>query len=101
MAFTASACIPGPTLPCVCCPAPPGTGLVFRDTANGQEIPRAGGECCPIRPAARGWRRTGSKVQTVEHVLSALAGLGVDDAVIEIAGGEVPAADGSAARLSR
>ena len=51
----------------------------------------------PIRPAARGWRRGGREVQTVEHVLSALAGLGVDDAVIETVGGEMPAGDGSAA----
>lgn len=38
----------------------------------------------------------GMEIQTVEHVLSALAGLGVDDAVIESSGGEVPAGDGSA-----
>lgn len=35
-------------------------------------------------------------VQTVEHILSALAGLGVTDAIIDIDGPEVPIADGSA-----
>lgn len=35
-------------------------------------------------------------VRTVEHLLAALAGMGVDDARIEIDGGEVPLLDGSA-----
>jgi UDP-3-O-[3-hydroxymyristoyl] N-acetylglucosamine deacetylase len=37
-----------------------------------------------------------ASVRTVEHLLAALAGLGVDDARIEIDGGEVPLLDGSA-----
>lgn len=35
-------------------------------------------------------------VQTVEHVLSALAGLGITDALVDLAGPEVPILDGSA-----
>ena len=35
------------------------------------------------------------KVFTVEHLMSALAGLGIDNAVIDITGGEVPILDGS------
>lgn len=35
-------------------------------------------------------------IQTVEHLLSALAGLGVTDAIVEIDGPEIPIADGSA-----
>ena len=35
-------------------------------------------------------------VATVEHILSALAGLGITDALIDVAGPEVPIADGSA-----
>ncbi|MDR1452611.1 MAG: UDP-3-O-acyl-N-acetylglucosamine deacetylase [Candidatus Margulisbacteria bacterium] len=38
----------------------------------------------------------GSSVQTVEHLVSALAGLGVDNALIEIDGIEAPIKDGSA-----
>jgi UDP-3-O-[3-hydroxymyristoyl] N-acetylglucosamine deacetylase len=38
----------------------------------------------------------GASVRTVEHLLSALAGCGVDDAVIEVTGGEIPILDGSA-----
>ncbi len=36
------------------------------------------------------------QVQTVEHVLSALAGLEIDNAYVELQGQEIPAADGSA-----
>ncbi len=38
----------------------------------------------------------GSPVLTVEHILSALAGLGVTDAVLEVDGSEIPIMDGSA-----
>lgn len=38
----------------------------------------------------------GEKLSTVEHLMSALAGLDVDDAVIEVTGSELPALDGSA-----
>lgn len=39
----------------------------------------------------------GSQIMTVEHLFSALAGLGVDNAVVEVSGPEIPALDGSAA----
>lgn len=39
----------------------------------------------------------GASVSTVEHLLAALAGLGVDNALVEVEGGEIPAMDGSAA----
>jgi UDP-3-O-[3-hydroxymyristoyl] N-acetylglucosamine deacetylase len=41
--------------------------------------------------------RNGVTVQTVEHVLAALAGLGIDNARIEVDGPEIPIMDGSAA----
>jgi len=77
-------------------PAPAGAGLAFRDRRGGQEIPASAAN---VRDTSRCTRlgRNGWEVQTVEHVLSALAGLGVDDAVIETECGEMPAADGSAA----
>jgi UDP-3-O-[3-hydroxymyristoyl] N-acetylglucosamine deacetylase len=43
----------------------------------------------------------GTSVATVEHVLAALSGLGVDNALIEIDGAEVPIMDGSAAPFVR
>src|SRR5882724_6757634 len=42
---------------------------------------------------------TGPLCSTAEHVLAALSGLGIDNAVIEIDGPEVPIMDGSAAPL--
>lgn len=36
------------------------------------------------------------KVSTVEHLLSAMAGMGIDNAIIEVSAGEVPIMDGSA-----
>jgi UDP-3-O-[3-hydroxymyristoyl] N-acetylglucosamine deacetylase len=43
----------------------------------------------------------GASVKTVEHLLSALAGSGVDNALIEVTGDEVPILDGSAAPFVR
>jgi UDP-3-O-[3-hydroxymyristoyl] N-acetylglucosamine deacetylase len=42
---------------------------------------------------------SGPAVSTTEHVLAALRGLGVDNAVVEVDGAEVPIMDGSAARF--
>lgn len=77
-------------------PAPAGAGLVFRDQESGQEIPARAANVsdtsrCTILSL------NGTTVQTVEHLLSALAGLGVDDALMETSGGELPSGDGSAA----
>jgi len=41
--------------------------------------------------------REGANISTVEHLLSALAGLGIDNAHIEVSGPEVPVMDGSSA----
>ena len=40
--------------------------------------------------------KDGAKVSTIEHLLSALAGLGIDNAIIELSADEVPIMDGSA-----
>ena len=40
--------------------------------------------------------RDGTRISTVEHLLSAFAGLGVDNAVVELSAAEVPIMDGSA-----
>ena len=81
-------------------PAPVGTGLVFRRQSGGQEIPALAANVSDTSRCTR--LKSGDfEVQTVEHVLSALAGLGVDDAMIEIDGPEVPAMDGSAAPFAQ
>ncbi len=40
-----------------------------------------------------------AKISTVEHVMSALSGLGIDNAIVELNGGEPPIFDGSAKRI--
>ncbi|MEO8003357.1 MAG: UDP-3-O-acyl-N-acetylglucosamine deacetylase [Betaproteobacteria bacterium] len=40
--------------------------------------------------------RDGTRVQTVEHLMSALAGLGIDNVYVDLTSGEVPIMDGSA-----
>ena len=77
-----------------------GTGRVFRRAGDGQEIPALASNVSDTSRCTR-LSLNGFTVQTVEHVLSALAGLGVDDALIEIDGPEVPAMDGSAAPFAQ
>jgi len=77
-------------------PASAGSGLIFRDAHTGQEIPACAANVTDTSRCTR-LALGGREVQTVEHVLSALAGLEIDDAVIEFEGPEMPAADGSAA----
>lgn len=76
-------------------PAPVNTGIVFIRTDLGVTI-RAVAE--NVSSTARSTTLTYGKasVRTVEHVLSALTGLGVDNAIIEIDNKEVPILDGSA-----
>ncbi|MCQ2152732.1 MAG: UDP-3-O-acyl-N-acetylglucosamine deacetylase [Bacteroidales bacterium] len=80
----------------VLAPAPAGTGIVFRRTdRKGAEVK------ADISNFHRGKRSTmlrsnGVSVKTVEHLLSAFAGLGVDNAFVELDGSELPILDGSA-----
>ncbi len=70
-------------------PAPAGAGLQIR----------AGGVITPVRPGfaqTPGGRTSVPGAETVEHLLAALVGLGVHDAMIDVEGGEVPILDGSA-----
>lgn len=76
-------------------PAPVNTGIVFIRTDLGITI-RAVAE--NVSSTARSTTLSYGKasVRTVEHILSALTGLGVDNAIIEIDNKEVPILDGSA-----
>jgi UDP-3-O-[3-hydroxymyristoyl] N-acetylglucosamine deacetylase len=78
-------------------PAPVNSGIVFRrvDLNPPVDIPATAhnvGETtlstCLIKDGVR--------VSTVEHIMSAMAGLGVDNAVVELNAAEVPIMDGSA-----
>jgi UDP-3-O-[3-hydroxymyristoyl] N-acetylglucosamine deacetylase len=78
-------------------PAPANHGIWFRRTDLDQPVD------IPARAESVGETtlgttivRDGVKVSTIEHLLSALAGLGIDNAIIELSADEVPIMDGSA-----
>ncbi|MDY7220243.1 UDP-3-O-acyl-N-acetylglucosamine deacetylase [Denitrificimonas sp. JX-1] len=78
-------------------PAPVDTGIVFRrmDLDPVVEIPALAknvGETTMSTTLIKG----DVKVDTVEHLLSAMAGLGIDNAYVELSASEVPIMDGSA-----
>ncbi|HEY0383634.1 MAG TPA: UDP-3-O-acyl-N-acetylglucosamine deacetylase [Candidatus Elarobacter sp.] len=75
-------------------PAPAGHGLRFR-VNDAVEFPaRADYVVDTVRATVVGVGE--HRVSTVEHLLSALLGCGVDNALIDVDGGEIPVADGSA-----
>ncbi|MGH8130571.1 MAG: UDP-3-O-acyl-N-acetylglucosamine deacetylase [Steroidobacteraceae bacterium] len=78
-------------------PAPPNTGIVFRrvDLDPPVDIPA---QATSVTETTLGTTLAQGEVgvSTVEHLLSALAGLGIDNAFIELTAGEVPIMDGSA-----
>ena len=83
-------------------PAPPDTGIVFRrtDLPVPVDIPVSASAVSDTRMASTisaGGDPGAPKVQTIEHLMSACAGLGLDNLVIEITAEEVPILDGSAA----
>jgi UDP-3-O-[3-hydroxymyristoyl] N-acetylglucosamine deacetylase len=78
-------------------PAPPNTGIYFRRV----DLPKP----VDIRALAENVGETTlgttlvngeTRISTVEHLLSAFAGLGIDNACVEVTAGEVPIMDGSA-----
>lgn len=79
-------------------PAPPDSGIRFRrvDLAEPVEIPVEATSVTDTRLAST-ISRGKAKVHTIEHIMSACAGLGVDNLVIDITAEEVPILDGSAA----
>ncbi len=83
-------------------PAPPDTGIVFRrvDLPQPVDIPVRPQSVCDTRMATAlspGGDPGAPKVNTVEHLLSACAGLGIDNLIVDITAEEVPILDGSAA----
>lgn len=78
-------------------PAPVNTGIVFRrvDLDPVLEVP-ARADLVTETTLCTGLSCGAARVQTVEHLLSALAGLGIDNAWIDLSAAEVPIMDGSA-----
>lgn len=81
-------------------PAPPNTGIVFRRVDLGASAPDiqavhanvVDGRLCTVIGAGER-----ARIGTIEHLMAAFGGLGVDNAVVEIDADEVPVMDGSAA----
>jgi len=76
-------------------PAPPDSGIVFRVVGHAEPIPAAP-ESVVDSHYATTIGRNGTRIQTVEHLLAAAAGLGLDNLEVTVDGSEIPAADGSA-----
>lgn len=79
-------------------PAPPHTGIVFRrlDLPEPVDIP-AHAQNVTQTELGTTLEVGGAKVATVEHLLAAMAGLGVDNAYVDLTAAEVPIMDGSSA----
>ncbi|HEY9050747.1 MAG TPA: UDP-3-O-acyl-N-acetylglucosamine deacetylase [Gammaproteobacteria bacterium] len=77
-------------------PAQPDTGVVFRrvDLDSPVDI-RATAENVTDTNLSTTLGENGVSVATVEHLLSAMAGLGIDNAYVDLSAGEVPIMDGS------
>jgi UDP-3-O-[3-hydroxymyristoyl] N-acetylglucosamine deacetylase len=79
-------------------PAPPNTGIVFRrlDLPEPVDIPA---DALHVTQTTLGTtlESGAGKVATVEHLMSAFAGLGIDNAFVDLTAAEVPIMDGSAA----
>ncbi|MDA8415873.1 MAG: UDP-3-O-acyl-N-acetylglucosamine deacetylase [Betaproteobacteria bacterium] len=82
----------------VLCPAVPDHGIRFirSDLPGRPSVPARMDQVTDTRLSTL-IEQGAARVSTVEHLMSALAGLGVDNAIIEISGPEVPILDGSSA----
>lgn len=79
-------------------PAAPSTGIVFRRTDLGVDIAASADAVTDTRLCTQINHPDQKQacVRTVEHLMAALAGTGIDNAVVELDGEEVPVLDGSA-----
>jgi UDP-3-O-[3-hydroxymyristoyl] N-acetylglucosamine deacetylase len=79
-------------------PAPANTGIVFRrlDLPQPVDVPA---NALGVTETTLGTtlERDSAKIGTVEHLMSAMAGLGIDNAFVDLTAAEVPIMDGSAA----
>src|SRR6187200_2279552 len=77
-------------------PAPADSGIRFRRTDLGVEIPASVDNVSAVQYATI-LGRDGATVETVEHLLAALVASGIDNVVVELSQREVPIMDGSSA----
>jgi len=78
-------------------PAEAGGGITFiRTDLPGRPVIKVTDVVNDAAPFRTVIRNAGAEIHTIEHLMSALSGLGITDAMIEISGVEVPGMDGSA-----
>ena len=79
-------------------PSAPDTGVVFRRTDLNPmvEIP-AQAKNVGDTTLSTTLIKDGTRVSTVEHLMSALAGMGIDNVIVDVSAAEIPIMDGSAA----
>ena len=84
-------------------PAPAGHGIVFRrgDLTPAVDIPARWDHVAPSKLCTLMHDGRGTTLSTVEHVMAALAGTGIHNALVIVDGPEVPILDGSAAPFVR
>ncbi|WP_420349769.1 UDP-3-O-acyl-N-acetylglucosamine deacetylase [Pelagibius sp.] len=80
-------------------PAEANTGIVFRrtDADGGSEVQALWSNAVETPLCTTLVDGRGNQIATIEHLMSALCGCGIDNAVVELNGPEVPIMDGSAA----
>lgn len=88
----------GQTMACALRPAPVGAGVTFirTDLAGDNRIPARAEAVIRTQLGTVIGNAAGAEVSTIEHLMSAFAALGVDNAVVELDGPELPIMDGSA-----
>ena len=78
-------------------PAPVDSGIIFRRVDLGSDVEVvARPENVSDTRLSTTLEKDGVKISTVEHLMSAFAGLGIDNAIVELSAPEVPIMDGSA-----
>jgi UDP-3-O-[3-hydroxymyristoyl] N-acetylglucosamine deacetylase len=75
-------------------PAAPDTGILFR-ASDGTLVPASPDHVVDSRSATT-LGAFGVRIRTVEHLMGAVSGLGIDNLLVELEGSEIPAVDGSA-----
>ena len=88
----------------VVCPAAPDHGIIFQrlDLAGGPALLPARFDAVTQSPLCTLLRNgDGASVSTIEHIMAALVGCGVHNALVQLDGPEVPIMDGSAVQFVR
>jgi UDP-3-O-[3-hydroxymyristoyl] N-acetylglucosamine deacetylase len=80
-------------------PAAPDTGIVFRrtDLPESEDVKAEPALVNDTRLSSTLVTATGVRVGTIEHLMSAFAGFGIDNLIVEVTAAEMPIMDGSAA----